>query len=77
MAASLGRCGSIRAPGALADTRLLRLADGPDEVHRNQIGKLEIKRHRATDPAYTGGHAQVLSLAEVEEISQAEAWRKR
>jgi len=62
---------------AYATARLLRLADGPDEVHRNQIGKLEIKRHRATDLAYTGGHAQVLSLAEVEEISQAEAWRKR
>lgn len=62
---------------AYATARLLRLADGPDEVHRNQIGKLEIKRHRTTDPAYTGGHAQVLSLAEVEEISQAEAWRKR
>ena len=26
---------------AYATARLLRLADGPDEVHRNQIGKLE------------------------------------
>ncbi len=25
--------------------RILRLADGPDEVHRNQIGKLELARH--------------------------------
>jgi acyl-CoA dehydrogenase len=28
-----------------AHTRTLRLADGPDEVHRNQIGKLELARH--------------------------------
>jgi acyl-CoA dehydrogenase len=28
-----------------AQARTLRLADGPDEVHRNQIGKLELKRH--------------------------------
>ena len=28
-----------------AGARLLRLADGPDEVHRNQIARLELKRH--------------------------------
>jgi acyl-CoA dehydrogenase len=27
---------------AYASARSLRLADGPDEVHRNQIGKLEL-----------------------------------
>ena len=31
---------------AYAQSRTLRLADGPDEVHRNQIGKLELKRYR-------------------------------
>jgi acyl-CoA dehydrogenase len=31
---------------AYATARLLRLADGPDEVHRNQIGKLELARYR-------------------------------
>ena len=29
---------------AYAHARTLRLADGPDEVHRNQIGRMELKR---------------------------------
>jgi acyl-CoA dehydrogenase len=31
---------------AYATARLLRIADGPDEVHRNQIGRLELRRQR-------------------------------
>ena len=31
---------------AWAHTRILRIADGPDEVHRNQIARLELKRHQ-------------------------------
>ena len=31
---------------AYAMSRVLRLADGPDEVHRNQIGKLELLKYK-------------------------------
>ncbi len=31
---------------AYASARKLRIADGPDEVHRNQIGKLELRKYR-------------------------------
>ena len=30
---------------AYAHARTLRFADGPDEVHRNQIGKIELSKH--------------------------------
>ncbi|MCO5163690.1 MAG: acyl-CoA dehydrogenase family protein [Mesorhizobium sp.] len=30
---------------AYATARLLRLADGPDEVHRDQLARMELKRH--------------------------------
>lgn len=51
---------------AFANARLLRLADGPDEVHRNQIARIEIKRQLQRDPARTGGMAEVLSLDDIE-----------
>ncbi len=35
---------------AYATARLLRLADGPDEVHRNQLGKFELRRHAGKGP---------------------------
>ena len=31
---------------AYASVRLLRLADGPDEVHPNQIGKIELAKYK-------------------------------
>ena len=33
-----------------ATARLLRLADGPDEVHRNQLGQMELRRHAPKGP---------------------------
>jgi acyl-CoA dehydrogenase len=59
-------------PAAYATARMLRLADGPDEVHRNQIGKWE--RHSRTDPRVTGGSAQVLTLSEAEQLAAAGVW---
>jgi acyl-CoA dehydrogenase len=59
---------------AFATARLLRLADGPDEVHRNQIGQLEIRRHRNTDPARSGGAGDVLSPADAEAWSKGGLW---
>jgi alkylation response protein AidB-like acyl-CoA dehydrogenase len=59
---------------ALATTRLLRLADGPDEVHRNQIGRLEIRRYQNTDPALTGGEGRQLSHEEAEAWSRGGLW---
>jgi len=35
---------------AFATARLLRIADGPDEVHRSQIGRWELRRHANKAP---------------------------
>jgi len=40
-----GVCQDVPLSRMYAHTRTLRLADGPDEVHRNQIGRLELARH--------------------------------
>jgi acyl-CoA dehydrogenase len=40
-----GVCDDFFLARAYANARTLRLADGPDEVHRNQIGKLELREH--------------------------------
>jgi acyl-CoA dehydrogenase len=44
---------------AYAQARYLRLADGPDEVHRNQIARLELERYR-DGASLRGGSAGVL-----------------
>ncbi len=44
-----GGCGTNNDFGlahAYAMSRVLRLADGPDEVHRNQIARLELKKYQ-------------------------------
>jgi acyl-CoA dehydrogenase len=45
-----GTNNDVGVASAYATARMLRLADGPDEVHRNQIAKLEARQTRL------GGH---------------------
>ncbi len=37
---------------AYAEARALRIVDGPDEVHRNQIGRLELKKTKSPPGAF-------------------------
>ena len=41
-----GVCDDYGLAYAYANARTLRLADGPDEVHRDQIARLEMKPYR-------------------------------
>ncbi len=41
-----GICDDFHLPFDFAQIRTLRIADGPDEVHRNQIAKLELRKYR-------------------------------
>ena len=45
--------------GAYASARVLRIVDGPDEVHRNQIAKLELRKYRAAEARRTSERPQV------------------
>jgi acyl-CoA dehydrogenase len=60
---------------AYTTARYLQLADGPDEVHRTQIARFELQRHRNTDPIRTGGSATVLDRAAAERAGEAARWR--
>jgi acyl-CoA dehydrogenase len=42
-----GICDDFQLPFFYAQSRTLRFADGPDEVHRNQIAKLELGQYRS------------------------------
>lgn len=41
-----GVCDDFFLAHAWAGSRTLRLADGPDEVHRDQVARLELRKHR-------------------------------
>jgi acyl-CoA dehydrogenase len=44
---------------AYASARALRIVDGPDEVHRNQVAKIELRKHRSAGAKRQPEHAQV------------------
>ncbi len=52
-----GISGDFPLAAAYAAARTIRLADGPDEVHREQIGKLELARHASHSAAAGEGPA--------------------
>jgi acyl-CoA dehydrogenase len=43
-----GLCGDFPLAHMYAEARGLRFADGPDEVHRNQVARLELAKYRAS-----------------------------
>jgi acyl-CoA dehydrogenase len=53
--------------------RMLRLADGPDEVHRNQIARLELKRYQEGE-SLSGGSAKVLAADRTPGLRRRPVW---
>ncbi|WGY00452.1 acyl-CoA dehydrogenase family protein [Nocardioides sp. QY071] len=55
-----------------ANARSMRLLDGPDEVHRNQIGRIELQRQRTRSNEEAS--AQVLCRDEVLVMAEGGVW---
>ena len=58
---------------AYATARLLRVADGPDEVHRDQIARLEMKNF-AGSASNTGGSAEVRPIDRAPGLVARSSW---
>lgn len=55
-----------------ANARAMRLLDGPDEVHRNQIGRIELERQRGQIGIHSS--ADALDRDEVTTMSETGLW---